>query len=136
MRAPSKELSIDEVVARIDSGVAHLVSQGTLVGLQLWTPDGRLLYSDLATADPLTDAVEEGLRMHPAFSFMARAATKDVELHGQQIKEGDRVLLWYLASNRDASVFENPHTFDLDRPNREDHQAFGGFALEVAGHRF
>ena len=44
-----------EAVARIDSGVAHLVSQGALVGLQLWTPDGRLLYSDLATADPLTD---------------------------------------------------------------------------------
>lgn len=73
----------------------------------------------------IPDAVEEGLRLNPAFAFMARAATRDVELHGQQIKEGDRVLLWYLASNRDESVFENPHEFDLDRPNREDHQAFG-----------
>jgi cytochrome P450 len=71
------------------------------------------------------NAVEEGLRMNPAFAFMARAATKDVELHGQQIKEGDRVLLWYLASNRDASVYENPHEFDLHRPDIDGHQAFG-----------
>jgi len=71
-------------------------------------------------------AVEEGLRMYPAFAFMARAATRDVELHGQQIKEGDRVLLWYLASNRDETKFDNPHEFDLDRPNRDEHQAFGG----------
>lgn len=71
-------------------------------------------------------AVEEGLRMYPAFAFMARAAVKDVELQGAQIKEGDRVLLWYLASNRDETQFEDPHVFDLDRPNREEHQAFGG----------
>ena len=70
-------------------------------------------------------AVEEGLRMYPAFAFMARAATRDVELGGAQIKEGDRVLLWYLASNRDASKFENPHVFDIARYNRDQHQAFG-----------
>lgn len=70
-------------------------------------------------------AVEEGLRLNPAFAFMARTATRDVELNGAQIEEGDRVLLWYLASNRDATVFEDPHVFDLDRHNREDHQAFG-----------
>ena len=45
--------------------------------------------------------------------------------NGAQIKEGDRVLLWYLASNRDESKFENPHEFDIDRHNREEHQAFG-----------
>ena len=54
----------------------------------------------------LIDAVvEEGLRCYPAFAFMARAATKDTELHGKTIKEGDRLLLWYIASNRDESVF-------------------------------
>jgi cytochrome P450 len=70
-------------------------------------------------------AVEEGLRMYPAFAFMARAATQDVEYQGARIKEGDRVLLWYLASNRDEAKFENPHLFDIDRHNREEHQAFG-----------
>ena len=58
---------------------------------------------------------------------MARAATKDTELHGKTIKEGDRVLLWYLASNRDESVFEDPHKFDITREGLADkHQAFGG----------
>jgi cytochrome P450 len=63
--------------------------------------------------------------MYPAFAFMGRAATCDVELHGQTIKEGDRVLLWYLASNRDPAKFDDPHTFDPHRHNREEHQAFG-----------
>ena len=78
-------------------------------------------------ADPslIPAVVEEGLRMYPAFAFMGRAATCDVEMHGQTIKEGDRVLLWYLASNRDAEKFEDPHTFSPHRHNREEHQAFG-----------
>jgi cytochrome P450 len=72
-------------------------------------------------------AVEEGLRYAPAFAFMGRAATEEVELHGQTIKENDRVLLWYLASNRDESVFEDPHKFDITRHEVGDlHQAFGG----------
>jgi cytochrome P450 len=71
-------------------------------------------------------AVEEGLRCFPAFAFMGRAATSDVELHGQTIKENDRVLLWYLASNRDESVFPDPHKFDIAREGLDQHQAFGG----------
>lgn len=72
-------------------------------------------------------AVEEGLRCYPAFAFMGRTATRDVELNGKQIKEGDRLLLWYVASNRDESVFPNPQTFDITRPNLADtHQGFGG----------
>lgn len=72
-------------------------------------------------------AVEEGLRCFPAFSFMARAATKDTELQGKQIKENDRLLLWYIASNRDESAFPNPHKFDITREGLADkHQAFGG----------
>ena len=58
---------------------------------------------------------------------MGRAAATDFELHGKQIKEGDRLLLWYLASNRDETVFENPHEFDITREGLADtHQAFGG----------
>jgi cytochrome P450 len=73
-------------------------------------------------------AVEEGLRCFPAFAFMGRAATSDVELHGKAIKENDRVLLWYLASNRDESVFSDPHKFDITREQAQldQHQAFGG----------
>lgn len=76
----------------------------------------------------LIDAtVEEGLRCFPAFAFMARAATKDFELHGTTIKENDRLLLWYIASNRDETAFDNPNKFDITREGLADrHQAFGG----------
>jgi cytochrome P450 len=90
----------------------------------LQNPDQLQLLRD--KPELIEACVEEGLRCFPAFAFMARAATADVELHGQQIKENDRVLLWYLASNRDESVFPDPHRFDITREGLDQHQAFGG----------
>jgi cholest-4-en-3-one 26-monooxygenase len=69
------------------------------------------------------DAVEEALRMFPAFAHFRRTATRDVELNGAQIKEGDKVALWYVSSNRDEDIYDDPDTFDLRR--RAEHQAFG-----------
>jgi cytochrome P450 family 142 subfamily A polypeptide 1 len=55
---------------------------------------------------------------------MNRTATRDVEVGGQQIHEGDDVLLLYPSANRDEDVFEDPFRFDVERtPN--DHVAFG-----------
>jgi cytochrome P450 len=68
-------------------------------------------------------AVEESLRMFPAFAHFRRTATCDTELHGQQIKEGEKVVMWYVSSNRDETRFEDPDRFDLRR--KEEHQAFG-----------
>lgn len=68
-------------------------------------------------------AVEEALRMFPAFAHFRRTATKDVELHGQQIKEGDKVVMWYVSSNRDETRYEDPDRFDVHR--NPEHQAFG-----------
>ncbi|WP_354698927.1 Methyl-branched lipid omega-hydroxylase [Paraconexibacter sp. AEG42_29] len=70
-------------------------------------------------------AVEEGLRCFPAFSFMGRMTTRDVEINGTTIPAGERVLLWYIASNRDPELFEDPERFDLTREGLEKHQAFG-----------
>lgn len=86
-------------------------------------PDQRRLLID----DPslIENAVEEGLRCFPPFAFMGRAAQHDTELGGQTIKEGERVLLWYVAANRDPEVFEDPDRFDVTRENAADHQAFG-----------
>lgn len=70
-------------------------------------------------------AVEEGLRCFPAFGFMGRATTEDAEIGGVTIPAGDRVLLWYIASNRDPEVFENPEAFDIHREGLDKHQAFG-----------
>jgi cytochrome P450 len=68
-------------------------------------------------------AVEELLRMYPAFAHFRRTATRDLELHGQQITKGDKVLLWYVSSNRDEDVYSDPQRLDVTR--NPDHQAFG-----------
>jgi cholest-4-en-3-one 26-monooxygenase len=85
------------------------------------SPDQRRLLLD----DPILvpSAVEEFLRMYPAFAHFRRTATRDVEMHGETIRAGDKVLLWYVASNRDEEVFEDPQRLDVTRD--PDHQAFG-----------
>ena len=67
--------------------------------------------------------VEEALRMFPAFAHFRRTATKDTELLGQPIKEGDKIVMWYLSSNRDETRYEDPDHFDVER--NPEHQAFG-----------
>ena len=71
----------------------------------------------------IADAVEEALRMFPAFGHFRRTATRDTELHGQKIRAGDKVVMWYASSNRDETRFEDPNRFDLRR--KAEHQAFG-----------
>jgi cholest-4-en-3-one 26-monooxygenase len=84
-------------------------------------PDQLALLLD----DPalIPGAVEELLRCYPAFAHFRRTATRDVEMHGKTIREGDKALLWYVASNRDEKVYEDPQRLDVTR--KPDHQAFG-----------
>ena len=83
---------------------------------------------DLLVSDPaahLPGAVEEILRWATPVMYFRRNATRDAILGGQQIKEGDKVSLWYISANRDEDVFEDPFRFDITRdPNP--HIAFGG----------
>jgi cytochrome P450 len=76
-------------------------------------------------ADPtlVPAVVEESLRMFPAFAHFARTATRDTELHGQTIHEGEKVVLWYPSSNRDETRYEDADRFDVTR--NPEHQAFG-----------
>ncbi len=84
-------------------------------------PDQR----DILLDDPslIPSAVEEALRMFPAFAHFRRTATTDAELNGQKIKAGDKVVMWYVSSNRDETRYEDPHRFDVRR--NPEHQAFG-----------
>jgi cytochrome P450 len=68
-------------------------------------------------------AVEEALRMFPAFAHFRRTATRDTEISGCPVHEGDKVLMWYVSSNRDEDVYEDPDRFDVHR--NPEHQAFG-----------
>jgi cholest-4-en-3-one 26-monooxygenase len=84
-------------------------------------PDQRQLLLDDPSLIP--SAVEESLRMFPAFAHFRRTATRDTVLNGQEIKEGDKVVLWYASSNRDATRYQDPDRFDVTR--NPEHQAFG-----------
>src|SRR3954453_19432222 len=68
-------------------------------------------------------AVEEALRMFPAFSHFRRTATADAEIGGCPIHKGDKVVMWYASSNRDEARYEDPDRFDVTR--NPEHQAFG-----------
>jgi cholest-4-en-3-one 26-monooxygenase len=84
-------------------------------------PDQRQLLLDDPSLIP--GAVEESLRMFPAFAHFRRTATRDTELCGQPIAEGEKVVMWYVSSNRDETRHVDPDRFDVLR--REEHQAFG-----------
>jgi cholest-4-en-3-one 26-monooxygenase len=84
-------------------------------------PDQRRLLLEDPSLVP--GAVEESLRMFPAFAHFRRTATCDTELAGQQIRKGEKVVLWYVSSNREESRYEDPHRFDVTR--QTEHQAFG-----------
>ncbi|MDQ6816542.1 MAG: cytochrome P450 [Actinomycetota bacterium] len=84
-------------------------------------PEQRALL--LGDASLIPGAVEEALRMFPAFAHFRRTATRDTELGGQTIREGDKVVMWYVSSNRDDSRYEEASRFDVQR--NPEHQAFG-----------
>jgi cholest-4-en-3-one 26-monooxygenase len=84
-------------------------------------PDQRQLLLDDPSLIP--GAVEESLRMFPAFAHFRRTATRDTELNGCPIRRGDKVVMWYVSSNRDESRYEDPDRFDVTR--NPEHQAFG-----------
>jgi len=84
-------------------------------------PDQRRLVLDDPSLVPAV--VEESLRMFPAFGHFARTATRDTELHGQAIREGEKLVMWYPSSNRDETRYEDADRFDVTR--NPEHQAFG-----------
>ena len=77
-----------------------------------------------ADRSQLPGAVEEMLRWASSTVYNRRTATGDVERHGQVIRAGDKVVLWWQAANFDERAFTDPTTFDIGRdPNP--HLAFG-----------
>jgi cytochrome P450 len=101
----------DSTKATYCSGMRALIEQ----------PDQRRLLLDDPSLIPA--AVEESLRMFPAFAHFARTATRDTELGGQPIRQGDKIVMWYVSSGRDPERYEEPERFDVRR--NPEHQAFG-----------
>ena len=84
-------------------------------------PDQRRLLLEDPSLVP--SAVEEALRMFPAFAHFARTATADTELAGRTIREGEKVVMWYVSSGRDERRYDGADRFDVRR--NPEHQAFG-----------
>jgi cytochrome P450 len=91
-------------------------------GLDLFPDQRAKLESDPSL---IQNTVQEIIRWQTPLAHMRRTATEDSELEGQKIKAGDKLALWYISANRDESVFENPDSIIVDRPNARRHLAFG-----------
>jgi cytochrome P450 len=72
----------------------------------------------------IESAVEECLRFEPPVHGLARVLTRDIELYGQPLHEGEKVLLLYASGNRDERVFDDPERFDVRR-EIDFHLSFG-----------
>lgn len=73
----------------------------------------------------IDNAIDEVLRYTSTTTNFRRTATADTEIGGFPVKKGDKIYLSYAAANRDPTVFENPHRFDILRHNANRHLAFG-----------
>jgi len=98
----------------------NLISGGMLALIESPAERARLL----AEPSLLPNAVEEMLRYVSPVMHFRRTATRDTEIRGQKIREGEKVTVWYISANRDEEVFPHANRFDAGRtPNN--HLAFG-----------
>ena len=83
----------------------------------------------------IANATDEMLRWVTSVIYFRRTATKDTSIRGQDIKKGDKVVMWYGSANRDEDIFEDGHLFQVDRPNAKKHLAFGAGEHLCLGNR-
>lgn len=103
-----------------DETSRHVITDGMLTLLE--HPDQAALLRE--HPEMMETGVEELLRWVTPIKNMARTVTRDIELHGERLSEGDQVILMYPSANRDEAVFNEPNRFDVRRdPNP--HLAFG-----------
>lgn len=102
------------------------LSTSNLVGNLLYRFVSDPEFEGALRRDPglIGNAVEESLRFEPPAMFMMRTARNDVEVRGELIRKGERVILGIASGNRDEHVFDEPETFRIDRPNSKLHLSF------------
>lgn len=127
-------------VLRADGGALHgqdfknffclLVAAGNdttrySIAMAMWLlTHQKGLLKQLQSGDVWESCADEFIRLASPTLHFRRTATRDVEMHGQTIRAGDKVLMWFVSGSRDEAVFDDPHTAHPGRsPNR--HVAFG-----------
>ncbi len=99
------------------------------MALYCLTQDAGLL-GQLRQGQVWETAADEFIRFASPTMHFRRTATQDVEMRGKTIRAGDKVLLWFVAGNRDPAVFDRPHQIQLGRP-ATNHLAFGQGGVHV-----
>ncbi|MFT7132474.1 MAG: cytochrome P450 [Cyclobacteriaceae bacterium] len=85
--------------------------------------------------DLIPKMVPEIIRWQSPVAHMCRTAMVDTELGGKQIKAGDKVVMWYISGNRDATELDRPDEFIIDRANPRHHLSFGFGIHRCLGNR-
>jgi cytochrome P450 family 142 subfamily A polypeptide 1 len=117
------EEALNEAILLVDGGAEttrSTIGQTVLALCQFPAERAKLAEQP----DLLRSAIEEFIRWASPILNMRRTVTADHELHGQQLRAGEQVLLMYPSANRDERVFESPDTFDVTRRHNH-HVAFG-----------
>ena len=89
----------------------------------------------LANPGLIPNMVPEIIRWQSPVAHMVRTATADVQLGGEQIREGDRVCIWYLSGNRDETAIKDANRFLIDRADVRQHLSFGFGIHRCLGNR-
>lgn len=83
----------------------------------------------------ISNATDEMLRWVTSVIYFRRTAMKDTSIRGQDIKAGDKVVMWYGSANRDEDIFPDGHLFRVERENAKKHLAFGAGEHLCLGNR-
>ena len=105
---------------------------GGLLALNQFPDQYRKLRENPSLVETL---VPEIVRYVTPVIHMRRAATRDAELGGKQIKAGDKVVMWYVSGNRDEEAIEAPNEFIIDRSRPRQHLSFGFGIHRCVGNR-
>jgi cytochrome P450 len=88
-----------------------------------------------ANPDLIPSMVSETIRWQTPLAHMRRTAVRDVEFEGKTIREGDKVIMWYVSGNRDDTVIDNPNAYIIDRERPRTHISFGFGIHRCVGNR-
>ncbi len=88
-----------------------------------------------ASPELIPNMVSEIIRYQTPLMHMRRTATKDTILGGQQIRKGDKIVMWYVSGNRDESRIDRPDEFIIDRKGARNHISFGFGVHRCMGNR-
>ncbi|WP_328361447.1 cytochrome P450 [Mycobacterium sp. NBC_00419] len=121
-RMDDQEIIMETLLILIggDETTRHTLSGGTEQLLRHEDQWEQLIADDAKVAG----AIEEMLRWTSPVKNMARTAMRDVEFHGTELRQGEKMLLMFESANFDEAVFGDPESFRIDR-NPNSHLAFG-----------